>query len=79
MLDLAGMEEKGFSHLPPVEPLLDSHLNPVHHDGGGPRFAIQGGMLPVFTGCPEHVIPTACLPGRTAGQNDDLTLSGRVG
>ena len=28
-LDLAGMEEKVFSHLPPVEPLLASHLHPT--------------------------------------------------
>ncbi|KAK0130871.1 hypothetical protein N1851_034445 [Merluccius polli] len=28
-LDWAGMEEKGFSHLPPVEPLLASHLHPM--------------------------------------------------
>ena len=28
-LDWAGMEEKGFSHLPPVEPLLASHLHPT--------------------------------------------------
>ena len=28
-LDWAGMEERGFSHLPPVEPLLASHLHPT--------------------------------------------------
>lgn len=29
-LDWVDMEEKGFSHLPPVEPLVASHLHPTH-------------------------------------------------
>ena len=30
MLDWADVEEKGFSHLPPVEPLLSSQLHPLN-------------------------------------------------